>query len=393
MLRIPAVILGPLALALLTLMRAQAGPAAGQPTPANSAAESAELQAALDALPRSLWVPSADVRTSVGWRDNLLLSAFAPIARPFGRAEIDAMLLRPMRHAWEFVAFVNADVLRYFSPPDESGGEQQWSFHAETRWQPLPPVRLALKATGYLRDMVIDLSETEAARVVAPTRVRGGVVAAVTRLTLPAGFSFEPMAQLRRTDYRDYPGDYDEPRLGARIEWSRSDKLAVSAAWFEAHRRYRERAGYTASGRELPGTRLRFRVCDAELKLRTGWHAAGAWELAASAGRMENRDEASGYFNYDQKRARLELGWHRAAWRVDFDAETKHLVFLVQTVGAGLTPPARRADDHDATLRLQRELTGGWAVFLEHHWERSRSNLVEFSYRANTVLAGVQRSY
>ena len=34
-----------------------------------------------------------------------------------------------------------------------------------------------------------------------------------------------------------------------------------------------------------------------------------------------------------------------------------------------------------------------WTVFGEHRWERSRSNELDFRYRANTVLAGVQRSF
>ena len=371
-----------------------APPAANTPPPAASPSElPPDLQAELDALQRALWVPSGTLRGSLGWRDNILLSPFAPIERAFGRAELEAILLRPMRHRWEFISFFNGDVLRYFSPPPETSGEQQWSLHTEGRWQPLDPVRLSLKATGYMRDMVIDLSETEAMRVVAPTRVRGAFVTGVTRVSLPGGFALEPLVQVKRTDYRDYPGDFDETRAGARIEWRHTDLLGLSAAWFEARRDYRQRPQYSASGRELAGTRLSFRVRDAELKVRSAWKAAGDWSVAATAGRVENRDEASGYFDYDQKYGWLELGWHRAAWRATLNGGARHMVYLVQTVGAGIAPPARVSDDHDATLRVERELDSRWTLFFEHHWERSRSNLNEFSYRANTALAGVQRSF
>lgn len=353
----------------------------------------ADLQAELDALQRRTWYPSTSARASVGWRDNVLLSPFAPMAREFARGEVDAMVLRPMRDHWEFVSFFNGDVLRYFSPPPETGGEQQWSLHTEGRWQPIDAVRLALKATGYLRDMVIDLSESESRRVVAPTRVRGGIVGTTTRLALPAGFGFEPSVQVKRTDYRAYAGDYDEVRSGGRLEWRRTDSLALSAAWYEVRRGYAQRQQFTAGGRELANTHLRFRQRDGELKARTRWSAAGDWSLAVTGGRLENRDGASGYFDYDQQRARLESDWRRGRWRLSIDAEAKRMDYLVQTVGAGIAPPPRISEDYETTLRGERELNPRWTIFAEHRWERSRSNELEFSYRANTVLAGVQVSF
>lgn len=387
MLRILPFFLGAMSGLLTVSLRAQTTPAS------ESAALPADLQAELDALQSSIWHPSATVRGSLGWRDNVLLSPFAPIDRGFGRAEIEAILLRPMRDRWEFVSFLNGDVLRYFSPPPETRGEQQWALHMEGRWQPIEAARLSLKAAGYLRDMVIDLSETEAQRVVAPTRVRGGYAVAATRVALPGHFRFEPMVQVRRSDYRAYAGDYDELRGGGRLEWRRSAALAISAAWFEARRDYDQRVQFTAGGRALPGTRLEFRQREGEVKVRTAWTAVGEWAVALTAGKAENRDGASGYFDYDQKRVRLEVGWESEAWRVSLDGDARRMDYLVQTVGAGITPPPRIADDYEALLRVERELDSAWTVFAEHRWERSRSNELEFSYRANTVLAGVQRSF
>lgn len=384
-----------LALLGAALVRAQTAPPSAvvptPPAPATAAAVAAEL-AALEA---SAWRPSVSLRTSVGWRDNLLLSPFAPLRRAFGRGEMEAIWVRPMRHHWEWVGFLNGDVLRYFSPPPETGGEQQWVAHAEVRWQPVEPLRLSLKAVGYLRDMVVDLSETESRRVVVPTRVRGGYVAAAPRLTLPAGFRFEPVVQAKRSDYRDYSGDYAETRAGGRLEWRRTQVLVLSAAGYEVRRRYDQRNEYTAGGRALPGTLLRFYQRDGEVRARSTWRTkAGAeWTASLAAGALENRDGASGYFDFDQRRGRLQAGWQRGPWRVNLEAEGRHLNYRNQTVGAGLTPPARINDDHETTLRFERETGRHWTWFAEHHWERSRSNETEFSYRANTVLAGVQRGF
>lgn len=352
-----------------------------------------ELQAELDALQASLWHPSATVRASVGFRDNVLLSPFAPIERGFARGEVEAMLLRPMRRRWEFVSFLTADVLRYLSPPAESKGEQQWFLHTEARWEPAERARLSLKAAGYIRDMVIDLSETEAQRVVAPTRVNGGYAMATTRFLLPAGFRVEPSFQFRRSDYEAYAGDYDDARGGARVEWRRSSALALSAGWFETRRDYDQRVQFTAGGRALAGTRLKFVQREGDVKARGSWAGAAEWDAALTAGRLENRDGGSGYFDYTQSRVRLELGWERSDWRVWLDAEARRIDYRVQTVGAGISPPPRIADDFETTVRVERRLTPTWTLFAEHRWERSRSNEIEFSYRANTVLAGVQREF
>jgi hypothetical protein len=143
----------------------------------------------------------------------------------------------------------------------------------------------------------------------------------------------------------------------------------------------------------LPGTQLHFRQREGEARARLAWSGAGDWSLTATAGRLENRDEASGYFDYDQKRGRLELNWQRNGWRATLDGELKQIDYLGQTVGAGIAPPARMADDDDLRLRLEREVAGGWTIFAEHRRERSRSNEAGFSYRANTALAGVQRDF
>lgn len=378
-----------LALAGLAVLRAETvSPPAAPPAPA---ALPPELQAELDALQKA-WHPSAAARASVGWRDNVLLSPFAPIDRAFARGEIEAMMIRPLRDRWEFISFLNADVLRYFSPPPESGGEQQWSLHMEGRWQPMDRTRLALKGVGYLRDMVIDLSETEARRVVAPTRVRGGYVVAAPRVSV-ARLQFEPWVQVKRTDYRDYAGDYDEVRTGGRVEWRQSPALAVSAAAFEGRRSYDQRTEFGASGRALPGTHLRFRQRDGEIKVRTRWTRGGEWSVNGMLGRLENRDRASGYFDYNQQRARLETDWHRGAWRLNLNAETRRMNYLGQTVGSGIAPPPRISDDHEIAVRAEWEMDARWMLFGEHRWERARSNETEFGYKANTVLAGVQRSF
>ncbi|HEX2613208.1 MAG TPA: hypothetical protein VHO02_06430, partial [Fibrobacteria bacterium] len=218
-------------------------------------AEDAELNALL-ASADATWIRTAAVRGSLGWRDNILLSTYAPLGRGFVRGELEAFLWRPGEGRWEFVSFLNGNVLRYFSPPPETGGEQQWVGHLEARFRAMENLRLSLKGDAYFQDLVVDLSETEATRVVAPTRAAGAFATFLAHATVPLGLSLEPLLQAKRSDYRDYPGDYDEFKGGARLEWKRRDLLAISTAFYEHHRRYLQRSAYTAGGRALAGTHL-----------------------------------------------------------------------------------------------------------------------------------------
>ena len=395
MARLPRFLFAATAAIGLVSAPAAPAPAPGAPSvvPAAASQLTAAEQAELAALLGARWEHTVTLRGSVGWRDNVLLSPFAPLGRAFGRGELEAFLWRPARNQWELVSFLSGDVVRYFSPPPETSGEQQWFLHGEARWQPTGALRLALKGDAFFQDTVIDLSETEATRIVAPTRAQGAFATATPRLKLPGGFTLEPAVQAKRTDYRDFPGDYSQTGLGARLEWKRSDALRLAAAWFEHTRRYSQRGQFTAGGRALAGTHLRFRQRDGEFKLATSFTARGRWTAAAIVGRLENRDGGSGYFDYDQNRGGLEFRWEGTKWKVALDGEAKRVTYRVQTAGIGIAPPPRLTEPFDTLARIERRLDAAWLLFAEHRWEKSRSNEAEFSYRDSTVIAGVERSF
>ena len=110
-------------------------------------------------------------------------------------------------------------------------------------------------------------------------------------------------------------------------------------------------------------------------------------------GRLENRDRASGFFDYDQQHAKLECSRRPGGWTLVLEGEAKRADYRTQTVGAGTAPPPRVAEAFEARGRVERTLSLNWLLFAEHTWERNRSNEREFSYRANIVLAGVQRDF
>lgn len=366
---------------------------AGAPGDKTPAEVDAELEAELAKLIASPWQRTLTLRAAMGYRDNLLLSPFAPISRTLAQAEIEGFAWRLPVHNWEFVAFLNGDVMRYLSPPPETRGEQQWFGHGELRWLPSPAWRLTLSGQAYYQDMVMDLSDTAATREVVATRMHGALVTVAGRVNFPAGFAFTPSVQVHRSTYREFPGDYDEVKGGGQLEWKSGQGLVISAAWFERARQYDERTQYTAGGRELVGTHLRFRQHEGELRAAETWTGYGHWTATAVLSGVENRDGASGFFDYREKRGRLEIAWERGPWRLTAGGDAKRRDYLVQTAGIGIAPPPRVADEYEVSGRVEWQARKDWSLFAEHRWERSRSNESDFNYRANTSILGVQRVY
>ncbi len=379
-------LLSPAALFLASFLAAQSAPQVVNLAPTDPSQSSLSLS--------SLgWVSTSNLNASLGWCDNVLLSPYSPIGKAFARAEVDTFVWRKFEGNLELISLLNGTVLRYLSPPDETSGEQQWFAHVEGRWQPVKAWGLSLATDAFLQDLVVDLSETEAARLVAPLRAQGLFATLATQICLPGQLRFEPLVQAKRSDYRNYEGDYDELKCGLRLEWKHAERLVLSGSVMQYRRHYSQRAQFTAAGRELVGTRLGFAIREAEAKTALSWKGAGSWTLSTTAGYSENRDEASGFFDYDLRRGKLELTWDSEPWKISLDGDAKRMDYLVQTVGAGVSPEARTADLFEAGLRIERQLGSAWTLFAEDRWEETRSNESGFSYRSNTVLAGAQRAF
>jgi hypothetical protein len=379
-----------------------ASPIAAQtstPSPVQPSVDVAQPPTAPQA--RSPWDVTTTLRASAGWRENVTVSSIQRIDRAFWRGEAEAFVLRPVGTKWEFLSFLDGDVLRYLSPPPGVAGEQQWVEHLEGRWQPGPWLRVALKGVGFLQDTFLDPSQTEGSQL-PPLRVRlqGAYSTLTPRILLPWGFALEPSVQVKRITYRGYNGDYDEIRPGLLVEWKRSDKLVLSAAWYDHTRHYSHLLASTAGGRLLANHLLIVHEREGELKAKTTFDAGGRWTITASADRLEHRDRAFGNLDYNQDRAQMEVAWERAGWRATVNGDARRLDYLVQQVGTGIVRPHRIADIYEASARLERDLGPKWTLFAEHRWERNRSNLdltddlgYRFSYWTATSLIGIQRAF
>src|SRR4029078_5676155 len=83
-----------------------------------SLAADPQLDSALEEKLPSPWVKSFDVRSWVGYKDNVLLSNQNIVRSPFLAGSADITLLRLQISDWEALVFASGEYVRYLSAKD-----------------------------------------------------------------------------------------------------------------------------------------------------------------------------------------------------------------------------------------------------------------------------------
>lgn len=339
------------------------------------------------------WQVTETAQVTAGYSDNIMLSPFAPLSGAFSEAGAEALLLGSIRPGWELSAFVQGNHRHYQHPDPEVRDESGWFSRLESRWQAEPRLRLSVVLAAFGENSILDLSETEASRLVVPARLRGGSAGLSTRLDLSRRVALRLSARRTRTDYLNLSGDHDGLEQRALVEWNVSPRLTAGVEWKELRRDYADRPQYTAGGRPINGTRLSFWRTGAEASLTVQLDADGRQRLALTVGESSNRDRSSGYFNLNQRQAGLRYHWSAGRWDVTCEGLLKQEDYLVQTGGTGIAPPPRYSRHLEAGLHVERRLTRHWSAIATVDHDHDRGNLAEFAYAANTAGIGLKCTF
>jgi hypothetical protein len=128
--------------------------------------------AALILPPPSTWTASAEVTGTIGYKDNLLLSSYAPESSAFAGAAADLMWWHLPQGPVDYVVYLNADGRRYFSG-QAVDHEAFAALFGEWRRRLPDQGQFAFDLRGFYSDRVLDISDTAVQRVVAPIKVSG----------------------------------------------------------------------------------------------------------------------------------------------------------------------------------------------------------------------------
>lgn len=343
--------------------------------------------------PQRRWWWNGELGVAAGWRENVGLRTSGADGTAMARTRAESMGWRPAESgaAWEWLALVDAEYRRYFDA-GEAEAEYTWLAHGEGRWFPAVGRGATLAISVYGAEEVLDLSVGNVGRVIERLRLSGGLGELSGAWRLGRGWSVRAGGAAQAVRYADFDEDFDEARGRVRVEWEGAARAWVEAG--ETRRDYADRVEFTAAGRPFLGTRLRFEQRQAELGVRWRWErASGRWTLGGETGWRDNRDGASGYFDYEEEFGALRVEWRREAWAVEAEARGRRLTYLVQTVGEGIAPEARRQDETTWRGRVGREIGGAWEAWIEAEGLRHRTNEAGASYRDLMLLAGMARRF
>ena len=336
--------------------------------------------------PSAAWTASAELTTTVGYKENPLLSSYAPESSGFAGAAADLMWWRLPQGPVDYVVYFNADGRRYFSGR-EVNHETFAALFGEWRRRLPDQGQLAFDVRGFFSDRVLDISDTAVQRVVAPIKVQGVNTGPVLRWNFTSRWWGEWSALGAQTVYAGGANNHAAAEGGAKVGFKASEHWSAVLSVQRRERGYVRRRQYSVSGRELEGTRLR--VVEDESSLRLEYQRA-AWQGSLRAGHVRFADNGSGYLGYQRDRVAQEIEWKHGDWRCEWEVAVARKSYTVQTVGFGIVTPARREDEVTGRFRVERRLNPRWLALAELSAERVRSNDALSAYRTKEVLLGLR---
>ncbi len=345
---------------------------------------------ALAALPK--WSVFASLESSFGFKDNLLLSSSAEERSAFARSATEAVVMRVPTGRLDYWLFVQAEGTHFFSGRTVENETKVW-IHNELGFRFGPDWKLNLPITGYYNDNVLDQSDTEVERLAAEIKVTGVMAGPVFRWAFRPDWWVETEATAQRQRYADGSNDGRVTHAALHLGWNVNERVELRVSGNRRWRDFDSRAQYSAAGRELDGTHLKIDEDEAEFRLHLKWDRATRWQTVTCAGIRHYRDNGSGYWDYREQKVEQEVEWNDGAWLVRFNGAARRIDFGVQTVGIGISPPARRKDEYELELHVERKVTSRWTLFGGYSWERSRSNDPVTSFVVNEGLLGVRWSW
>lgn len=337
------------------------------------------------------WDESFELRTGVGYKDNVLLSHAGAQGSPFVASGLDFSVIRLPVDNWQFYFFLTADDNRYWH---EAGADKEETVLAssEARKDLAGQWKLGSGLNFTYQNEILDVTSIEtftngasSARVQGP----GVTLRPFVRHDFPSRwwvqFELPATRQFLKAPLDDYWQFGGKIILG-REYGSRSELTAsygLSELWYDT------RNQFAASGYEIPNTPLKLLQHRLELGSQHYWDTARHWRSSTKLGFAYDQDNGSGYFSYYKYELSEQLRYQTPAWEIRGRAGIIYYDFPVQTVSI-LDPSKLNKTLVSLDLRIERRLAGFVKVFGEYELEHSFSNDPFTRYNVNTVTGGFQ---
>ena len=340
----------------------------------------------------SPWEQVFSVRVGAGYNDNVTLTHSDPKQAPFIYSGLDAVISRlPVDRNLLNLTLI-ADDARFMgggSVDNESlvlaSGEARKLFG--TGWQP------GLAAQWFYQDQVLDMSTSTTNQEALPVRGQTVTGRPGVRLEVSPRWWFSLDAPVTRQFFDEPLDDYWEGGAKASQGFSYGHKSDLTASYETIYRGYDEDPALDAEGDPTSGNKSKaLWQHDVRLVWRHYWDERRRWRTTAKLGFKANRDDASGYFDFNRYQAAGQVRYRAKAWAVTGEAGLFQYHYAVQTTGGPGTPQRKRTEV-TVGVRCERQIAKAWQVFAEYDHERVMGNLTVEEYSVNKVKAGVNWTF
>jgi hypothetical protein len=344
---------------------------------------------------KPLWDYDVEIRASAGYKDNLLLSHNHPEGSAFIATGTDLSLWRISPDQMQVFFFLMGDDTRYLQSSTDPN-EDFWVATARLM-KPLNTNWLGQINLQYVyEDQVVDASITETN--LTPLKATGHIIKAAPSLRriLPHRFWIEGEFAIDR-DFFHAPLDnfwQYGPKLTLGRDYKNRSRIELSQTldW----RDYDTRNQTDTTGATIPGTHLTFTRYEVELALHHNWDDARTWRSNTRLLFGINRDNGSGYFDFERYLFSQDLRYVAPKWEIRAQGKVMYYNYDVQTtapatISAGTQEMFSRRvrTEYILELRAERALTKHLKAFATFERDEAFSNRAFDEFSANTVSAGL----
>ncbi|MDZ8118136.1 hypothetical protein [Pontiella agarivorans] len=322
------------------------------------------------------WDLEGEAAVSAGYKNNMLQSSVTDESSAFIRTAVDASMMRFSETGSYLLFYLFGEDTRYSDAPSVNY-EQMISALFNGAVPAGTDDRLGAEVMYLYLHQIYDASETQVDR--RRLLVLGHSLSVRPYWdhefsdTWSHRFEFSVSRQIYEValdDYRETGGRF----LLTRKYGHRSE---LSAGFRYMQRDYDTREQFDGDGLALPGTDLLYFQHELQGEWRHYFDADRHWRSLAKWSGMMNRDNGSGYFDYDRLLLREQLRWDNELWRVKSNVRFGWYFYKVQQVSG-----ARRERSYvSADLRIERRFGEHISLFAEaeHAWNFSNDPLDEYN--------------
>lgn len=331
---------------------------------------------------------------SLGYKDNILLQPEPTESSGFWRTDLESLLWRYPDGHTEFVAMLGFTDIRYFST-EETDGEQSGFLHGSWDWMTTSWSTLSLPGQVLYQDQVLDMSVTEAEPTIGQIQVFSFSVDPEWGVALTRDLGLAVVGLYRSDIFKAGPDDFQDAGGRVRLNYSPSFWGDFELRHSVFQRDFETRLQYTSGGRPIPDTELKVLERHTEGRFKFKFRPKARWTFDTKVGYLEYRDNGSGYFDYDRRRAGLEVVWTPGPWRVLVQGGISEYDFLSQIIYIEETDELEQREKEDlyGQFRVERNLSDTLRWHFDLEAERSTTNEEYGTYNTYTVHSGVAWSF